>query len=75
MRLLCLLLIPLSLAEGGVDLYLDPAQTEELFGVRRPEGIFYVRDGVVNQYALGFHEQVRTAPRNVIRTECLAARK
>ena len=30
-----------------------PEQTEQLFGVRVPEGIYYVRDGVVRHRQLG----------------------
>ncbi len=54
---LSLLLLPL-LSGASVDLYLDGEQTEALFGIRRAEGIYYVKDGVVNHYALGFQEQV-----------------
>ena len=41
-----------------MDLYIDAGQTERLYGVKTVSGIYYVKDGVVNQYAMNFQDQV-----------------
>ena len=46
--------------EASLDFYIDPEQTELLYGVKTKEGIYYIRNGVVHQYAMNFQEQVRT---------------
>jgi hypothetical protein len=42
---------------GKVSLYLSSDQTEQLYGIKT-DGLYYVRDGMVNQYAMTFQHQV-----------------
>ena len=51
----------LSAASGSLDFYMDAAQTERLYGVSTAKGIYYIKDGIVNQYAMTFQDQVREA--------------
>ncbi len=44
--------------EGKVSLYLSSDQTEQLYGIKT-DGLYYVRDGMVNQYAMTFQHQVQ----------------
>jgi hypothetical protein len=44
-------------SEGKVSLYLSSDQTEQLYGIKT-DGLYYVRDGMVNQYAMTFQHQV-----------------
>ena len=55
MFLLVLCLVPL--VGGKVSLYLSPDQTEALYGIQT-DGLYYVRDGMVNKYAMTFQHQV-----------------
>ena len=48
----------LSAASGSLDFYMDAAQTERLYGVSTAKGIYYIKDGIVNQYAMTFQDQV-----------------
>ena len=43
---------------GYMDLYIDADQTERLSGIKTINGIYYIKDGVVNQYAMNFQDQV-----------------
>jgi hypothetical protein len=43
---------------GKVSLYLSSDQTEQLYGIKT-DGLYYVRDGMVNQYAMTFQHQVQ----------------
>ena len=52
------LLALLSAASGSLDFYMDAAQTERLYGVSTAKGIYYIKDGIVNQYAMTFQDQV-----------------
>ena len=52
--LLCLL----SWSCAALDFYIDPEATQRLYGVKT-RGIYYIRDGVVNAYAMNFKDQVR----------------
>ena len=54
--------IILSLASNSlakVSLYLSSDQTEALYGIKT-DGLYYVREGVVNKYAMNFQHQVKT---------------
>ena len=57
-----LVLSLLSLSQGkegrkeGMNLYLSTDQTEALYGIKT-KGIYYVRDGMVNDYAISFQHQ------------------
>ena len=48
-----------SVADGSLDFYMDAKQTERLYGVSTAKGIYYIKDGIVNQYAMTFQDQVR----------------
>ena len=48
-----------SVADGSLDFYMDAEQTERLYGVSTAKGIYYIKDGIVNQYAMTFQDQVR----------------
>lgn len=41
-----------------MDLYLGPEETMSLYGIKT-DGLYYVRDGMVNKYAMTFQHQVR----------------
>ena len=41
-----------------VSLYLSSDQTEALYGIKT-DGLYYVREGVVNKYAMNFQHQVK----------------
>ncbi len=47
------------LVAANLDFFMDAGQTEQLYGVRTDRGIYYVRGGLVNQYAMTFQDQVR----------------
>lgn len=57
-RVLLLLIAWLRCAHTYIDFYVDSRQTEILYGVKT-EGIFYIENGVVNQYAMTFQDQVK----------------
>ena len=44
-----------------VSLYLSSDQTEALYGIKT-DGLYYVREGVVNKYAMNFQHQVKPTP-------------
>lgn len=44
-------------AAAKVSLYLSSDQTEALYGIKT-DGLYYVREGVVNKYAMNFQHQV-----------------
>ena len=53
-------LVVLSLvgkSNAKVSLYLSSDQTEALYGIKT-DGLYYVREGVVNKYAMNFQHQV-----------------
>ena len=50
-----------SVADGSLDFYMDAEQTERLYGVNTAKGIYYIKDGIVNQYAMTFQDQVSEA--------------
>ena len=52
-----LVLSSLSATSGKVSLYLSSDQTEALYGIKTP-GLYYITEGVVNKYAMGFQHQV-----------------
>ena len=55
-------LVALSLvvkSNAKVSLYLSSDQTEALYGIKT-DGLYYVREGVVNKYAMNFQHQVNT---------------
>ena len=59
---LVLALVVLSLvvkSNAKVSLYLSSDQTEALYGIKT-DGLYYVREGVVNKYAMNFQHQVNT---------------
>ena len=45
-----------TFCHGKVDLYLSSEQTEALYGIKT-DGLYYVRNGKVNQYAMTFQHQ------------------
>lgn len=47
----------LSAVSAKVSLYLSSDQTEALYGIKT-DGLYYVREGVVNKYAMNFQHQV-----------------
>jgi len=55
LALMILCLATTSLAK--VSLYLSSDQTEALYGIKT-DGLYYVREGVVNKYAMNFQHQV-----------------
>ena len=55
MIILCLA----SSSLAKVSLYLSSDQTEALYGIKT-DGLYYVREGVVNKYAMNFQHQVKT---------------
>jgi hypothetical protein len=57
--LLLLHALLLQSAECSLDFFMDAQQTELLYGVKTDKGIYYIKDGVVNQYAMTFQDQVR----------------
>ena len=46
-------------SNAKVSLYLSSDQTEALYGIKT-DGLYYVREGVVNKYAMNFQHQVKT---------------
>ena len=44
-------------ASSKVSLYLSSDQTEALYGIKT-DGLYYMREGVVNKYAMNFQHQV-----------------
>ena len=44
--------------DASLDFYMDAEQTERLYGVSTAKGIYYIKDGIVNQYAMTFQDQV-----------------
>ena len=54
MIILCLA----STSLAKVSLYLSSDQTEALYGIKT-DGLYYVREGVVNKYAMNFQHQVK----------------
>ena len=54
---LLILLALYSAASTALDFYIDPEATQRLYGVKT-RGIYYIRDGVVNAYAMNFKDQV-----------------
>ena len=55
-----------SVADGSLDFYMDAEQTERLYGVDTAKGIYYIKDGIVNQYAMTFQDQVSEAVSRVM---------
>ena len=47
-----------STSLAKVSLYLSSDQTEALYGIKT-DGLYYVREGVVNKYAMNFQHQVK----------------
>ena len=56
MKWFALIVLP-SLIEAKVSLWLTSDQTEALYGIKT-EGLYYVRDGIINKYAMNFQHQV-----------------
>jgi len=57
MMWLMLLLLMFGAGHGKVDLYLGSEETMSLYGIKT-DGLYYVRDGMVNKYAMTFQHQV-----------------
>ena len=54
-----LLLALAAVADASLDFYMDADQAERLYGVdTAAKGIYYIRGGIVNQYAMTFPDQV-----------------
>ena len=69
---LVVVLVVLSLvgkSNAKVSLYLSSDQTEALYGIKT-DGLYYVREGVVNKYAMNFQHQVKTT---VLRRICFVS--
>ena len=47
-----------STSLAKVSLFLSSDQTEALYGIKT-DGLYYVREGVVNKYAMNFQHQVK----------------
>merc|ERR1719410_1910668 len=47
-----------SLASAKVSLFLSSDQTKALYGIDTKDGLYYIREGVVNKYAMNFQHQV-----------------
>ena len=57
--MLAVLIVSLaSNSMAKVSLYLSSDQTEALYGIKT-DGLYYVREGVVNKYAMNFQHQVK----------------
>ena len=48
-----------SLASAKVSLFLSSDQTKALYGIDTKDGLYYIREGVVNKYAMNFQHQVK----------------
>ena len=55
--LIILIILVLPPTQSKVSLYLSSDQTEALYGIKT-DGLYYVREGVVNKYAMNFQHQV-----------------
>ena len=52
-----IILVVVAPTQSKVSLYLSSDQTEALYGIKT-DGLYYVREGVVNKYAMNFQYQV-----------------
>ena len=52
-----IILVVVPPTQSKVSLYLSSDQTEALYG-NKTDGLYYVREGVVNKYAMNFQHQV-----------------
>ena len=59
MATLLLVLASLTMVTAKVSLYLSSDQTKALYGIDTKDGLYYIREGVVNKYAMNFQHQVR----------------
>ena len=50
--------ILVGLASAKVSLFLSSDQTKALYGIDTKDGLYYIREGVVNKYAMNFQHQV-----------------
>ena len=55
--IILIILVVLPPTQSKVSLYLSSDQTEALYGIKT-DGLYYVREGVVNKYAMNFQHQV-----------------
>ena len=54
-----------SLASAKVSLFLSSDQTKALYGIDTKDGLYYIREGVVNKYAMNFQQQVKMVSKNI----------
>ena len=62
---LLVMVMTVSLASAKVSLFLSSDQTKALYGIDTKDGLYYIREGVVNKYAMNFQHQV-----NMIGEKC-----
>ena len=56
----------MSLASAKVSLFLSSDQTKALYGIDTKDGLYYIREGVVNKYAMNFQHQVNMIWKNIL---------
>ena len=54
-----------SLASAKVSLFLSSDQTKALYGIDTKDGLYYIREGVVNKYAMNFQHQVMKSIKHI----------
>ena len=54
-----------GLASAKVSLFLSSDQTKALYGIDTKDGLYYIREGVVNKYAMNFQHQVKMIWKNI----------
>ena len=59
LTLLVTMMMMVSLASAKVSLFLSSDQTKALYGIDTKDGLYYIREGVVNKYAMNFQHQVK----------------
>ena len=58
LTLLVTMMMKVSLVSAKVSLFLSSDQTKALYGIDTKDGLYYIREGVVNKYAMNFQHQV-----------------
>ena len=64
---LLLSVMMVSLASAKVSLFLSSDQTKALYGIDTKDGLYYIREGVVNKYAMNFQHQVNMIWKNIVK--------
>ena len=63
---LLVMVMTVSLASAKVSLFLSSDQTKALYGIDTKDGLYYIREGVVNKYAMNFQHQVNMIWKNIL---------